>query len=169
MNLTLIRFSHNNESTLGSLYIDGKPECFILEDQPQQKKVMHETRIPAGTYKIKLRTEGRWNMKMLGHKNDELRKLHKGMLWLQDVKGFEYILIHPGNTDNDTSGCMIPGTTVTHNAYNRGYIANSTEAYINLYRQCIEALNRNEDVRIQIIDIDTTIMDAVNKSPEIIN
>lgn len=163
MNLLLIRLAHNNESTIGSLYINGNPECFILEDQPQEKKVMHETRIPSGSYKIILRTEGRWNSKMLQHTNAEIRKMHRGMLWLKDIPGFEYILIHPGNTDNDTSGCLIPGNVLTHNAYHRGYINNSTESYIRLYKKCIEAFERKEDIHIQIIDLDITVNDAVKK------
>ncbi len=169
MNLTLIRIAHNNESSIGSLYIDGKPECFILEDQPQAKKVMHETRIPQGTYKITLRTEGRWYMRMVEHKNEEIRKIHRGMLYVTEVPGFEYILFHPGNTDNDTSGCLIPGEVLTHNKYSRGYISNSTFSYIRLYKQVIAAFDRKEDVRLQIIDLDITIAEAVNKPMGLMN
>ena len=34
---------------------------------------------------------------------------HIGMLHLQDVPGFEWIYIHPGNTDDHTNGCILPG------------------------------------------------------------
>ncbi len=33
------------------------------------------------------------------------------MLHIQDVPGFTYILIHTGNTDEHTSGCLIVGET----------------------------------------------------------
>ena len=58
MELRLQREKNNGDTTIGRLYIDGEYECYTLEDQPNDKKVYGETRIPAGTYEIKLRTTG---------------------------------------------------------------------------------------------------------------
>src|SRR5688500_1725133 len=98
----LVRISSNTESTIGALFYgdlkSGEFRCFTREDQKQAVKVPRETRIPAGTYKIKLRAEGSMQAKY-----SELYGWHRhGMLWLQDVPGFEWIYIHPGNTDADT-------------------------------------------------------------------
>ena len=68
---------------------------------------MHETCIPEGEYEIKLRTVGGFNERY----TKKYPTMHRGMLWLQDVPGFEYILIHQGNTDEHTSGCLIVGDT----------------------------------------------------------
>lgn len=130
MNLLASRETESSEWTQGKLYIDDVYECFTLEDQKQVKKVMHETRIPAGTYKIKLREFG-------GHHDKYKVKFpdfHKGMLWLQDVPGFHDILIHIGNTDDDSSGCILVGTT-----FSNGKIADSTKAYIKMYKKVVKA------------------------------
>ena len=54
MKLHVMRFSSQKDSTLGLLFDEsnGKREflCYTLEDEYRENKVMHETRIPAGTY-----------------------------------------------------------------------------------------------------------------------
>jgi hypothetical protein len=157
MKLTLLRFSDDGDSTLGCIYINGIPECFILEDQWQKEKVKHETRIPAGTYKITLRTVGSFHERYSKHKDARVRAMHKGMLWLRDVPGFEYILIHCGNNDDHTSGCLLTGRTAYFNRYNEGEVLQSIEAYIKLYPQVADALEAGEEVHIEIIDMDRKI------------
>ena len=61
MKLEVLRFSSQNDSTLGLLFDvtnDRKFLCFTLEDEARDTKVMSETRIPAGIYELKLRKEG---------------------------------------------------------------------------------------------------------------
>ena len=72
-----------------------------------QKKIKGETRIPAGTYNIGVRTVGGFHSRYVKKYGD----LHQGMLHVLDVPGFEYILIHTGNTDEHTMGCLLVGTT----------------------------------------------------------
>lgn len=144
MELLLKRQTESKEWTQGKLSLDGVPECFTLEDQSQVKKVMNETRIPAGRYQILLRTFG-------GHHEQYAIKFplfHKGMLWLQNVPGFHDILIHIGNTDDDSSGCIVVGK-----GYQDGKLSFSTVAYISLYKKVIQALNNKELVFITIKDI----------------
>ena len=87
MKLQVIRTQLGKDATNGLLFIDGLFECYTLEDQYQVKKVMHETCIPEGTYKIKLRTVGGFNERY----TSKYPTFHRGMLWIQDVPGFEYI------------------------------------------------------------------------------
>lgn len=148
MKLTLQRFSGNNESTLGLLFIDGKFSCFILEDEYRAVKVKGETRIPAGTYKVLLRKEG-------GHHISYSKKfptIHKGMLHLQDVPNFQYILIHIGNTDIDTDGCLIVGDSAMQNVTQRGSLAGSTSAYERVYPKIAGELEKGNVVTIEIFD-----------------
>ena len=59
MILELKRYSTTIESTLGLMFIDGRFECYTLEDKFQNIKIMRETRIPDGEYNIVKRNYGR--------------------------------------------------------------------------------------------------------------
>ena len=96
MKLEVLRFSSQKDSTNGLLFdiTDGRNFlAYTLEDEKRKDKVMHETRVPAGTYKVKLRTVGGFH----GRYIKKYGSMHKGMLHVQDVPGFEYILIHTVN------------------------------------------------------------------------
>lgn len=145
MELVLLRQPHAEGTTLGRLYIDGQFVCDTLEDPPQDEKIMHKTRIPYGTYNITLRTVGGFHERYLKRFPD----FHKGMLWLRNVPNFEYILIHIGNTADDSSGCILVGQR-----YNQTTIVNSTSTYERVYKIVLEAIEAGEKVTIQIIDND---------------
>ena len=145
MKITVERFLHNEEATLSRVLLDGEQFCFGLEDQPQEVKVQDETRIPAGTYDIKLRNEGGMTKRYA-----ERYDFHEGMLHVQDVPGFSWIYIHTGNTDDHTSGCLLVGHTCNEDSYT---IGNSRAAYSDLYQAVVEAA-KDEDLQIEYIDED---------------
>ena len=61
MKLEVLRVSSQKDSTNGLLFdvtTDRKFLCYTLEDEYRDDKVMHETRIPEGTYKVTLRKVG---------------------------------------------------------------------------------------------------------------
>ena len=153
MKLQVLRFSSESDSTSGLLFdiTEGvKFLAYTLEDEKRDEKVMSETRIPAGTYEVKLRTEG-------GHHNkysSRYGSMHKGMLWLQDVPNFKWILIHCGNTDEHTAGCLLVGDSQENNQIKEnGFIGSSSNAYKRIYPSIAEAIE-NEKVTIEYIDID---------------
>lgn len=141
MNITVKRYKHEKDFTIGKVFIDNEFECYSLEDEKRDKKVMHETRIPEGKYKVELRTFG-------GHHERYKVKFdfHRGMLWVKDVPGFSDILIHIGNTDDDTSGCLLLGLTVDEF---KGVLGNSTEAYRRFYRKVLTAIEGGKEVWIK--------------------
>jgi hypothetical protein len=149
MELTLLRLKEDNlkQSTVGVLYINGVGECFTLEDEKREVKVKGETRIPEGRYRITFRKEGGFHQRY----SSQFSSIHKGMLWVRDVPGFEYILIHLGNTDKDTDGCILVGDTVK-----KGFLGESKVAYQRIYPIVASALEKNEEVWITIIDIQDT-------------
>ena len=106
MNILVKRVAKKEAYTIGKLYIDNKYFCDTLEDRDrglkqsmplseiQKIKVKHQTAIPTGTYEVKWT----WSPK------------YKRMMPLIDnVPGFEGIRIHSGNSQQDTSGCLLLG------------------------------------------------------------
>jgi len=95
------------ESTISTLYSeDGTMICYILEDKVreissrpvQDWKIPGKTAIPAGTYRLSWSYSNRF----------------KRFTWeLVGVAGFTGIRIHPGNSEVDTEGCLLPGTSVS--------------------------------------------------------
>ena len=155
MELQVTRFSSQNDSTLGLLMEKAdqglKFLCFTLEDEYRTVKVYGETRIPAGRYQILLRTEGEFHQKYLAKFGPDF---HKGMLWLQNVPNFEYVLIHIGNKDDDTAGCLLVGNTSQENIVEEGFIGASTAAYQRIYPPIAKALLNGEKVWVTYIDYD---------------
>ena len=157
MRLQLQRIAADNDSTVGALYIDCKPECFIVEDEYRSKKVFGETRIGSGSAEIILRKEG-------GHHERYLKKFpgfHVGMLcitnqpnWKLSLNGldFQYILIHIGNDDDDTAGCLLTNSTVRHPNHGKGQGTESTAAYEALYKKVVPELLKGNKVFIDIYD-----------------
>lgn len=102
MRLRVIREPSHQGATLGSLYIDDVWVSWTLEDvlreRPMQPvsawKVKGQTAIPAGRYRVVLRQSPRFG---------------RVLPWLQDVPGFEWILLHAGNRSADTEGCLLVG------------------------------------------------------------
>jgi len=150
MKLKLVRISSQADSTNGILYINNEFACYTLEDEQRKIKVKGETAIPLGIYEIKFRKVGGFHTKYA----DRFKSMHKGMLELQNVPDFEYILIHCGNTDEHTAGCILVGDSQENNVLLKdGFIGKSTQAYSRIYPKIATALLNNEKVEIEIIDL----------------
>lgn len=106
MKLKLIRLIKEEDHTLGMLFIDGKYFCDIIEDKDRglyqymnvgeisRLKVMHQTAIPYGTYKVRISMSPKYK---------------KEMPEIMNVPGYTGVRIHSGNTAEDSSGCLIVG------------------------------------------------------------
>ena len=155
MKLEVLRFSSQKDSTNGLLFDATNNKKFLaytLEDEARDEKIKGETRIPAGTYKITLRTVGGYHARY----SKKYGSWHKGMLWVREVPGFEYILIHTGNTDEHTMGCLLVGDTQQQNVSKSkaGFIGASNDAYKRIYPPIADALLRGDEVEISYIDYD---------------
>jgi hypothetical protein len=137
MKLQVVRTQFGKDATNGLLFIDGVFECYTLEDQYQAVKVMHETCIPEGTYDIKFRKTGGFHAR-----------------YTERYKR-EYILIHTGNTDEHTSGCLIVGETQQDLDINfNGMVGSSAVAYKKMYSKVANQLLQGKEVTIEYSKID---------------
>ena len=155
MKLKVLRFSSEVDSTHGLLFeetdMGKKFLCYTLEDERRALKVRGETRVPAGVYNVELRKEGgfheRYTKKYPG--------LHRGMLHVVDVPNFEFILIHTGNTDEHTAGCLIVGDAQENNLLlPDGFVGKSVNAYKRIYPSIAKAIADGEEVTITYKDYD---------------
>lgn len=111
MELRLKRKFKGEKYTIGDLYIDGEFFCNTIEDtvrnlteecpytpkwQPCKckEKVYAQTAIPAGTYKVTL---------------GESPKFGRILPIVHNVPHFLGILIHTGQTEENSAGCIIVG------------------------------------------------------------
>ena len=157
MKLEVLRISSGEDSTSGLLFDvtnERKFLCYTLEDEHRdsyKEKVMSETRIPAGTYEVKLRTVGGMHKRY----TDRFADIHKGTLHVTNIPNFKYILIHCGNTDDQTAGCLLLGDSQENNKIIKdGFIGKSRNAYKRVYEPIAKAIENGEGVTIEYIDLD---------------
>lgn len=148
MEIVVDRFVSDDDATVSRIAVDGQFVCFGLEDEYREDKVAGETRIPAGTYDVRLRTEGGFHERY----RKRFGAMHRGMLHIQNVENFTFVLIHCGNTDDDTTGCLLVGTDAVTTPGDMS-VRNGTAAYKRLYEMVVDAVAR-ERLKIRFEDHD---------------
>ena len=135
MRIEIKRKCLKNNATTGDLYVDGKFECHTLEDVVREPgvKVWGATAIPAGIYKLIVNLSQRFK---------------RFMPRLLDVDGFDGILIHSGNTDTDTHGCILVGYKITDK--NTIAMGTSRAAYDSLFQKIENAIKLGEEVTVEL-------------------
>ena len=141
MDLNLKRIARKAKYTIGKLYIDGQYFCDTIEDTDRgmkqsdayatnkRKKVKGETAIPTGRYQVTLGVQSE------RFKNKQQYKFCDGYLpRLIYVPCFEGVLIHIGNTERDTEGCILVGENKVV-----GQVINSTQTFLKLYARLQQA------------------------------
>jgi hypothetical protein len=149
MHLEVLRLSTTRNTTIGVFYINGKFQCYTIEDTRRFKKVPGDTRIPTGVYEIKLRDEGGMHKRYW----NRFPEMHRGMLWLIGVPGFKWVYIHIGNNKDDTEGCILVGDDPNNNVVEDGFVSQSTAAYKRIYPGIRSAIVNGEPVTISVKDI----------------
>ena len=145
MKLVLNRKFKSTSYTIGDLFIDGKFFCNTIEDTVRElpatcpnttrgrsctckEKVYARTAIPAGTYRVTMEYSARFK---------------RVLPYLHDVPHFLGILIHSGNTEEDSAGCIIVGK-------------NTVKGKVTESRKTSDALNarlaKASDIEIEIVE-----------------
>jgi hypothetical protein len=141
MKLKVIREVKNDICTIGSLFINGEFFCYTLEDKDrglkqtdsllfiQGKKIFGKTAIPLGTYKL------------IVNQSPKFKRMLPRIL---DIKGFDGVLIHRGNTADHSLGCLLVGYKKSENS-----IFESTKAETDLVNRLL--LHNQEPHTIEIV------------------
>lgn len=143
MRIYVKRIFKGSSYTIGKLYIDGvffsdtiedvvRSLPSVCPDTPKgrackcKEKVYARTAIPAGTYKVTMEYSPRFK---------------RTLPYLHDVPHFLGILIHSGNTDADSAGCIIVGRNTV-----KGKVLESRTTLDKL----ISKIKDEEDITIEI-------------------
>lgn len=153
MKLTLKRIAKRDTYTIGRLYINGEYFCDTLEDKDRglkqsmslseikSKKVYGKTAIPAGEYEITLHiispkySKKPWFVKFCGAK----------MPRILNIPGYDGVLIHEGNSDKDTCGCVLVGKNTVV-----GKVLESKNTFAKFYPILKAASDKGERITINI-------------------
>lgn len=142
MEILLERNLYTNDSTIGQLTF-GDKKVFTLEDKVRdinkdgdlldkgEEKVYGETAIPSGTYQIVITYSNRFK---------------KPLPLLLNVRGFEGIRIHAGNTKANTHGCILLGLNKQTNM-----ITDSRSA-MSIFMPWLSKASKKDKIYIKIID-----------------
>jgi hypothetical protein len=152
MELLLKRIALKDTYTIGKLYVNGTYFCDTIEDKVRdlnkdgdlndvgEGKIASLTAIPYGKYEITLKVQS------------PKYSLRTNYSWcngylprLINVLHFEGILIHAGNTAEDSAGCIIVGENKV-----KGQVINSMVTLKRLYSCLKGASDRNEKIHIKI-------------------
>lgn len=142
MKLTLKRRFKADTYTIGSLYVNNEYFCDTLEDTDRdlnkngrfdngEQKIPEKTAIPYGTYQVIVNVSP---------------KLKRETPRLLNVPHFEGILIHSGNTHQDTEGCILVGENKE-----KGKVINSKFHEQKLLQLLKGYIAKGEEITITII------------------
>ncbi|WP_302554927.1 DUF5675 family protein [Leyella stercorea] len=152
MEVKVKRIARRDNYTIGKMYVNGEYVCDTLEDtdrgltskmsvaQISGMKVHGETAIPTGRYLVDMKTV---SPRFGGRPQYQFCK---GRLpRLCNVPAYQGVLVHCGNTANDTEGCILVGENKAV-----GQVLNSTATFRKVYTKLKAADERGEQIYITI-------------------
>lgn len=150
MELVLKRDPSAQQTTFGTLFVDGLQYCQTLEDEIRQLpqlpletlvewverwKIGGRTAIPAGRYPIAVLPSPKFEFRVMPH--------------LMNVPGFDYIMIHPLNVVIETLGCI--GVGLKRGELNgMPAVLQSVAAFGPLFQRIKDSISLGEEVWITI-------------------
>lgn len=156
MEIRVRRIALKDTYTIGKMYIDGKYVCDVLEDKVRdvnkngtfdngEIKIASRTAIPYGTYEITMDVK---STKFSDFEQYPWAKEYDGYLpRLTNVPLFVGVLLHVGNSDVDSSGCLLVGENKVV-----GKVINSTITFRRLMNEYfLPAKQRGEKIYITIV------------------
>lgn len=118
-------------------------ECFSLEEDKEGLESGKDLRIPEGNYNLKRHSPSRFEntLRSITKKDDDTMI----NVYNDDVPSSRAILIHWGNTDKDTQGCILLGHTKDNNNESVGQSRQACKEFYDLMH------GKNlEDIKLEI-------------------
>ncbi|EDO9246048.1 hypothetical protein GQJ36_05120 [Campylobacter coli] len=109
-------------------------ECFALEEDKEGLESGKDLRIPEGNYNLRRHTPSRFEntLRSITKKDDDTMI----NVFNDEVPASRAILIHWGNTDKDTQGCILLGLTKDNNNESIGQSRQACKEFYDLmYKQ----------------------------------
>lgn len=154
MRLLVERLWKKEDYTIGKLYIDGTFLCNTLEDRDRgltstmsldeikKGKKAGITAIPSGIYNVRMDiVSPKYSSKEWFVTNCHGARMPR----LENVPGYEGVLIHPGNTAKDTEGCILVGKNDI-----KGMVTKSKEYFLQLYKRMYAEYQSGKKIEIVI-------------------
>lgn len=154
MELIVDRKWKKQSYTISNLIINNKIFCQVLEDADRgldssmslskilELKKPSITAIPRGIYEVTLDVYS----PKFGNRPFYKQVCNGKVPRLLNVKGFEGVLIHCGNTDKDSSGCLLVGQNKV-----KGQVINSQATFKELYKLLKDTHDKGEKITIKIL------------------
>ncbi|EGH0468938.1 hypothetical protein NXO30_001960 [Campylobacter coli] len=117
-------------------------ECFSLEEDKEGLESGKDLRIPEGNYNLKRHSPSRFEntLRSITKKDDTMINVYN-----DEVPSSRAILIHWGNTDKDTKGCILLGLTKDNNNESVGQSRQACKEFYDLMH------GKNlEDIKLEI-------------------
>lgn len=140
--------------TIGKMFIDGEFFSNTLEDKDrglttsmplEEVKRMKKagiTAIPSGTYNVRMDiVSPKYSKNSWYVQNCNGARMPR----LENVPGYDGVLIHAGNTAKDTEGCILVGKNDTV-----GMVTKSKDYLLQLYKKLYAAYKKGEKITITI-------------------
>ncbi|EAK0093660.1 hypothetical protein E5G03_00865 [Campylobacter jejuni] len=118
-------------------------ECFSLEEDKEGLESGKDLRIPTGVYNLRRHSPSRFEntLRSITKKDDDTMI----NVYNDDVPSSRAILIHWGNTDKDTQGCILLGLTKDNNNESVGQSRQACKEFYDLMH------GKNlEDIKLEI-------------------
>lgn len=140
MKLKLKRKYFGDTFTEGKIFVNEGFECYTVEDRDRKLeditnlKIPSSSAIPRGLYRVVISMSNRFK---------------KELIEILDVPRFTGVRIHSGNSSKDSEGCIIVGSS--NNRDDDDWVGGSKIAYDKLHAKVKEAIERGEDITIEIV------------------
>lgn len=147
MKISVIRTRFGEKSTHGLLFVNGVFFGYTLEDIVRMpfNKVKCFTAIRSGDYPLALRYSPHFR---------------RDCISVLQVRDFDGILIHEGNSADDSAGCILVGFGIALNG-----LTQSKAAINELESRCKAAWGRGETITLHICDSIFQISELENHCP----